>query len=219
MNRGENLTADTSIRKLLYAMPKLVFIDKDFAGRMHDLAVQKTTVGRGHDNTLVIGDKSVSEHHAEILVNGMEVIVRDLGSTNGTSVVGVRVAKQHQVHPGQVIRFGSVEARLDFAERELKQQQDHTSDVTAVYEFRRFSKAPPPAPAPPAHDEIVPNSGPPSATNHTMLVSRRAEPEPVVPASPSPQTPKSSTNWLVILLAVIVLAAVTGGVLWIFMHR
>jgi len=201
-------------------MPKLVFTDQDFVGRTHDLSVEKTTVGRGHDNAVAIGHKSVSEHHAEILVNGLEVIVRDLGSTNGTSVAGLRVAKQHQVHPGQVIRFGSVEARLEFSDHELtQQQQDRSSEVTAVYEFRRYANAPPPPPPPPAHDEIVPASGPPTATQHTLVVPRVAVPAPAVPAPTPVEAPRGSTNWLVILLAVIVLGAVTGGVLWIFLHR
>ena len=200
-------------------MPKLVFTSKDFAGRTHDLAVVRTTVGRGHDNTVVIGDKSVSEHHAEVLVNGLEVIVRDLGSTNGTSVAGVRVAKQHQVHPGQVIRFGSVEARLDFAEQELQQQQDHSSDVTAVYEFQRFAKAPVPAPPPPAHDEIVPASGLPSATNHTLIMPQGLPRAAVNPVPLPVGSASKSTNWLVLLIAIIVLVALTGALLWAFLHH
>lgn len=59
-------------------MPKLVFTGKEFAGRFHELAAGATTVGRAAESGLVIGDKSVSVHHAEVLVNQMEVIVRDL---------------------------------------------------------------------------------------------------------------------------------------------
>src|SRR5213594_2223932 len=69
-----------------YQMPKLVFTDENFAGRVYALMVEKTTVGRGDHNTLVICDDSVSKNHCEILIYGYEVIVRDLDSTNGTFI-------------------------------------------------------------------------------------------------------------------------------------
>src|SRR5690349_2901947 len=94
-------------------MAKLIFIDRDFAGHAYNLVVEKTRVGRGDDNTLVLRHETVSAHHCEILANDPEVIVRDLGSRNGTFVDGVRFTGQRQVKSGQIIRFGRVEARLE----------------------------------------------------------------------------------------------------------
>jgi pSer/pThr/pTyr-binding forkhead associated (FHA) protein len=51
-------------------MAKLVFTNRDHAGQSYELTLQKTTVGRAADNTLVIPDSSLSAHHCEILVNG-----------------------------------------------------------------------------------------------------------------------------------------------------
>jgi predicted component of type VI protein secretion system len=95
-------------------MARLVFTDTKFSGRVYEFALPKTTVGRGDHNTLAIHDPSVSQAHCEILVYGPEVIVRDLGSTNGTFVNGVRLFNQQcQLKPGQTVRFGLVEARLE----------------------------------------------------------------------------------------------------------
>ena len=89
-------------------MPKLIFIDKNFSGQVYELVLEKTTVGRSDQNTLVIHDNSLSAAHCEILVNGPEVIVRDLNSRNGTFVDGSRLNKQSGVRSGQTVRFGSV---------------------------------------------------------------------------------------------------------------
>src|SRR5260221_2611117 len=93
--------------------PKLVFISTPFAGRTYALTLEKVSVGRAGFNTLAIHDPSVSLTHCEILVNGPEVIIRDLGSSNGTFVEGARLQHhQSQIKSGQLVRFGSVEARL-----------------------------------------------------------------------------------------------------------
>src|SRR5207248_921790 len=96
-----------TIRPILSAvlMAKLIFTDPNFSGRAYELALEKTTVGRGEQNTLVIRDNSVSLAHCEILMHGSEIIVRDLDSSNGTFVQGIRLNKQSQVKSGQTVRF------------------------------------------------------------------------------------------------------------------
>src|SRR5437588_10927892 len=94
------------------AMAKLIFLDDTFSGRAYELMLEKTTVGRGDQNTLVIRDGSLSATHCEILMNGSEIIVRDLDSLNGTFVDGAKLNKQSQLKSGQTVRFGSVAARL-----------------------------------------------------------------------------------------------------------
>jgi predicted component of type VI protein secretion system len=130
-------------------MPKLVFTDRNFAGKIYPLTLERTTIGRGDGNILVIRDASLSAHHCEILVNGPEVIVRDLGSRNGT-MVGRQLLKNQQssAKNGQTIRFGLVDARLEI---ENKEWNDDTSPESAVFDHRqamldqrRAQKTPPP---------------------------------------------------------------------------
>lgn len=117
-------------------MAKLIFIGDKFAGRVYELVVEKTTVGRGDHNTLTILDASVSSSHCEILVYGTEVIVRDLGSSNGTLVNGKRLESQQQrpLDNGQIVQFGSVEARL-----ELLSESD-SDTVTGLTGFHAYAR-------------------------------------------------------------------------------
>jgi hypothetical protein len=55
-------------------MAKLVILSQGLAGRAHELAVDKTTIGRVEDNTFQINEPSVSSHHCEILLRGNEVL-------------------------------------------------------------------------------------------------------------------------------------------------
>jgi pSer/pThr/pTyr-binding forkhead associated (FHA) protein len=75
--------------------------------------VDKTTVGRVEDNTFHLPQGSVSSHHAEILLRGTEVVIKDLNSTNGTFINGQQVTGEAVLKPGQTLRLGQVELKLD----------------------------------------------------------------------------------------------------------
>ena len=93
-------------------MAKLVLLSAGMTGRTHDLKVDKTTVGRVEDNTFQIAEPSVSSHHCEILLRGSEVVVKDLGSTNGSFINGEKVTES-VLKPGQLLRLGQIEMRLE----------------------------------------------------------------------------------------------------------
>lgn len=93
-------------------MSKLVLLSEGFAGRTYELNVEKTTVGRVEDNAFQIAEPSVSSHHAEIILRGNDVVVKDLNSTNGTFINGEKISES-VLKPGQVLKFGQVELRLE----------------------------------------------------------------------------------------------------------
>jgi pSer/pThr/pTyr-binding forkhead associated (FHA) protein len=93
-------------------MPKLVVLSEGLTGRSHELKVDKTTIGRLEDNVFQIPEQSVSSHHCEVLLKGSDVIVRDLNSTNGTYINGEKISEK-VLRPGQILRLGNVEARLE----------------------------------------------------------------------------------------------------------
>jgi hypothetical protein len=93
-------------------MAKLVILNQGMTGRTFDLNVDRTTVGRVEDNTFQIADPSVSSRHAEILLHGSEVLIRDLNSTNGTFINGEKISEA-VLKPGQTLRFGQVEMKID----------------------------------------------------------------------------------------------------------
>jgi len=93
-------------------MAKLVVLSEGFSGRSYELKVDKITIGRVDDNTFPIAEPSVSSHHCEVLLRGNEVMVKDLGSTNGTYINGQKIT-EGILKPGQVLRLGQVEVRLE----------------------------------------------------------------------------------------------------------
>ena len=58
-----------------------------------ELAKDLTLVGRGDDCDLRIDHKSVSKHHCVLVKTDGLVLLRDLGSTTGTRVIGQRVRR------------------------------------------------------------------------------------------------------------------------------
>lgn len=93
-------------------MPRLVLLSEGFSRRSYELKVETTTVGRVSDNAFEIPEASVSSHHAEIILRGNDVVIRDLGSTNGTFINGEKITEA-VLKPGQTLRFGTIDLKLD----------------------------------------------------------------------------------------------------------
>ena len=68
-------------------------------------------VGKSADNDLIVPDDTVSRHHCELIRSVDGIIVKDLGSTNGTKVSGARV-QEAIVAPGAIVRVGEVDLAL-----------------------------------------------------------------------------------------------------------
>lgn len=75
------------------------------AGSEYPLPAGVTRLGRGADADIRIDDPGVSRHHADVIV-GSNVVLRDLGSTNGTYLDGVKV-RESNLHDGATIKLGS----------------------------------------------------------------------------------------------------------------
>lgn len=106
-------------------MAKLVVLNDTLKGLTHELKVERTTVGRVDDNTFPLAEASVSSHHAEILLKGTDVVIKDLNSTNGTFINGERITEA-PLKPGQTLRLGNVELKLDGPASAAKKQLDAT---------------------------------------------------------------------------------------------
>jgi pSer/pThr/pTyr-binding forkhead associated (FHA) protein len=94
-------------------MAKLVVLSEGLTGLSYELKVDKTTIGRVDDNTFQITQSSISSHHCEILLSGNDVVVKDLNSTNGTFINNQQITGEAVLKPGQVLRLGEVEIRLE----------------------------------------------------------------------------------------------------------
>ena len=78
----------------------------------------RITVGRTHDNALIIENSSVSSVHAAFTssTNGT-VYLSDLGSSNGTFVNGVQIVMGEKtiVKSGDRLRLGDIEVTLEIS--------------------------------------------------------------------------------------------------------
>ncbi len=69
-------------------------------------------IGRSPGSDIVIGDDFVSGRHARVFPSGADVIIEDLGSTNGTLVNGVRIDGPTRLTAGDLIDVGSVRLKV-----------------------------------------------------------------------------------------------------------
>jgi pSer/pThr/pTyr-binding forkhead associated (FHA) protein len=56
--------------------------------------------------SVTLQSPKVSRHHAEIIVDGMRITVRDLGSKNGTYGRNARITQPTTLESGNEIRIG-----------------------------------------------------------------------------------------------------------------
>lgn len=90
----------------------LVFESLQGRPQAFDLNEGSTIIGRDAGCTIVIEDPSVSRKHAELVLKGGTLTLKDLGSKNHTYIAEQRISREVEVTEGQEITFGLVRARL-----------------------------------------------------------------------------------------------------------
>jgi hypothetical protein len=71
----------------------LEILDGDQAGTVVELGAERLVLGRRPDAGLVVRDEKCSGHHAEVVLEDGRHVLRDLDSTNGTTMDGRRVTE------------------------------------------------------------------------------------------------------------------------------
>ncbi|MBS0493538.1 MAG: FHA domain-containing protein [Proteobacteria bacterium] len=92
-------------------MPKMVVAIDGVVIKEVALAQERTTVGRRPYNDVVIDNLAVSGEHAVFVRSGDDVLVHDLGSTNGTYVNGKPI-KQQVLRNGDIVEMGKYKIRF-----------------------------------------------------------------------------------------------------------
>ena len=86
-------------------------------GEYEDMVVEVTgghlAIGRSLESDLILHDKNVSTHHAQIIIRDNVYWLQDLGSTNGTITKKKRIIN-HRLTPGD--EFAITQYRLSFIE-------------------------------------------------------------------------------------------------------
>lgn len=93
-------------------MAKLIIVSGAAEGQSFELDKEVLVVGRDPSCDIVLDHPDVSRRHAELQVGPDGVVLKDLGSTNGTKVAGAPVTEMSVGH-GTEIDFAGVKARLE----------------------------------------------------------------------------------------------------------
>ena len=81
-------------------------------GSRFDIGDKPVTIGRAPDCDVVLSDPTVSKHHVEVRSRGSDLVLIDLGSTNGTRVNNVGV-RDKVLADGDEIRVGATVVRFE----------------------------------------------------------------------------------------------------------
>lgn len=199
--------------------PRLVVIEGPDAGKEIALPLsgQAVVIGRGRDVDLPIDVTDASRRHARVMRNGDHLLVRDLGSRNGTVVQGELIPADRDtiLRPEESFEIGpdcfaftypAVEALHD-----IERAEDEHIDPKELI-------SPPP--------RSLPEVGEPTQHDEpdASAVDAEASPEPAparVPPRRRPPQARKDTGWGktdigIVLLALAVLAISAIGLFWLF---
>lgn len=84
----------------------LVVIYGTELGRKYDLSHRETVVGRSSKADIQIDQESISRSHAALVQQKNQVLIRDLGSTNGTFVNDEPVSGELSLRNGDLVKIG-----------------------------------------------------------------------------------------------------------------
>ncbi len=88
----------------------------DADGSISECLLGRCQVGSHAGAEVQLPDATVSRFHCEVLIEGQRALVKDLGSTNGTFIDGVRVKEAYLKH-GSVLGVGNSKLRFELDEK------------------------------------------------------------------------------------------------------
>jgi len=114
----------------------LVMVDGEQPGRRFLVGAAPVTLGRVAPCDVVIVDSQISRAHCSVEGNGAELVVTDLGSTNGTFVDGKRIAGSARIPHGGTLRIGRQVFRHELRiRREVVAAEQLDSDLAAARSY------------------------------------------------------------------------------------
>lgn len=96
------------------SLPNYVLVFEMLRGgpRTFDVREGSTIVGREASCTISVDDASLSRQHAELVLRGSRLTLRDLGSKNHTYIDNQEISSEVEVKEGMEIAFGVLTAKL-----------------------------------------------------------------------------------------------------------
>lgn len=197
---------------------KLILKSGPNAGSEFALEKEELFLGRDVNNDIVINDPEVSRRHARLSRQGEDYIYEDLGSTNGSFILGQRVTSPTFLSTGTVITIG---------ERVMIAYEIEVVDPSATVVVARRAAAPEAAPAqvppPPPAYPTPPASVPPTPPAMPVMppppaASAAEVPPPMMGLEPGTTPSKKPSKGLIALLIVLGVILVFCVIPWIIVE-
>jgi diguanylate cyclase (GGDEF)-like protein len=121
----------------------MVMIYGDDLGKKYNLGAPSLIIGRSSKCDIQIDQESVSRNHCRVINTGRSLLVRDLGSTNGT-YVNDRAIDEHVLRDGDLIKVGRsifkflTGGNIEHAYHEEIYRLTTVDGLTQVYNKRYF---------------------------------------------------------------------------------
>jgi two-component system cell cycle response regulator len=140
-------TVFEQMRVTLPSKAYLVIIGGMDMGSVIPVDQPRITLGRASECTVVLQDESVSRVHAEVVQHETEkILIRDLGSTNGTFVGGQRITET-ALKKGDKVLLGrqtllkyEIYDQLDAAYQKKIYESSTRDGLTGIYNRRYFNQ-------------------------------------------------------------------------------
>jgi RND family efflux transporter MFP subunit len=195
------------------AAPRELYLQYDAGKTQRHLKVvsgAEYVIGRASDADVVLDDKEASTRHARIFSRGQDFFIKDLGSSNGTTVNGQRV-DEGPIDAGDEIEIGR--SLID-----VRGEKVGADDAAILAQTRigaspfakkaKRTEAPPVAVAPAAVAE---------AAAHTAAAARPAAAAPTM--EDPPERPRNPRQVLMLVVGLALAVVAVGGVLLVLATR
>ncbi|MBP85115.1 MAG: hypothetical protein CMJ64_00085 [Planctomycetaceae bacterium] len=83
------------------------------AGLEVPISKSRFVIGTAEDCQMRCPSTTISEHHCEIVIDGDQILLRDLDSETGTFLNDFRIDQERLLQPGDRLRVGRLEFELD----------------------------------------------------------------------------------------------------------
>jgi diguanylate cyclase (GGDEF)-like protein len=124
----------------------LIVLAGSSVGEMHKIEKERTVMGRGDKVDVRLVDEGISREHAQLVREAEQVVLEDLGSTNGTFCNGSRVKRQVLADGDKILLGSTTILKFSYHDRldEMFQRQMSESalrdGLTKAYNKRYFSE-------------------------------------------------------------------------------
>ena len=117
-------------------MAKLVCLSGMNKGEEYELSPGENTIGRSEKNDICVFDKKASRHHCKVIVEGDQLFVEDLNSTNGLRLNNKFITGRHPLKAGDHIRLG--QTVLLVSDRSVRQTDDDLSESALLKKQQKY---------------------------------------------------------------------------------